>query len=134
MLCTFTNRTYFNFYFRLAPFYHRIQRNIIYHRKPWVWVRNLCLQPMVQRCYIRLFILKRCTNHINQYIFKCCINFLCSRRKGSSNISLADNQTGDFVEKHRNIFHLERHLKKSKHFVKENSVLKRVMKFVEGYM
>ena len=31
--------------------------------------RKLSLQPMVQRCYIRLFILKICMNHINQSNF-----------------------------------------------------------------
>ena len=40
-----------------------------HHRKPWVWVRKLSLQPMVQRCYIRLFTWKICMNHINQSNF-----------------------------------------------------------------
>ena len=40
-----------------------------HHRKPWVWVRKFSLQPMAQRCYIRLFTLKICMNHINQSNF-----------------------------------------------------------------
>ena len=40
-----------------------------HHRKPWVCFRKLSLQPMVQRCYIRLFKFKICMNHINQSNF-----------------------------------------------------------------
>ena len=41
----------------------------VHHRKPWVCVRKLSFQPMVQRCYIRLFTLKICMNHIHQSNF-----------------------------------------------------------------
>ena len=45
------------------------EQSRLHRRKPWVWVRKLSLQPMVQRCYIRLFTLKICMNHINQSNF-----------------------------------------------------------------
>ena len=41
-------------------FIHQIDKSMgpLHLRKPWVWDCKLSLKPMVQQCYIRLFILK----------------------------------------------------------------------------